>query len=54
MQILEDALENFGLILFLQHEVGELMSILSLPQTQGYVNRYNIIDRPMATVIVVN
>ena len=53
MQILEDALENFGLILFLQQEVGEL-SILSLPQTQGYVNRYNIIDRPMATVIVVN
>ena len=38
MQILEDALENLGLILFLQQEVGQL-SILSLPQTQGYINR---------------
>ena len=46
MQILEDALENLGLILFLQQEVGQL-SILSLPQTKGYVNRYNIIYRPM-------
>ena len=40
MQILEDALENLGLILFLQQEVGQL-SILSLPQTQGYINRYD-------------
>ena len=49
MQILEDALENLGLILFLQQEVGQL-SILSLPQTQGYVNRYDIIARPTATI----
>ena len=53
MQILEDALENLGLILFLQQEVGQL-SILSLPQTKGFTNRYNFIDRPIATLIVVN
>ena len=50
MQILKDALENLGLILFLQQEVGQL-SILSLPQTQGYTNRYNFIDRPMMATV---